>query len=43
VDYNELLAQPRTGLTRINEFLGGGLDLPAMEQVVDHSLYRNRS
>jgi hypothetical protein len=43
VHYNELLAQPRAYLDQINDFLGRMLDVSAMETVVDHSLYRNRS
>jgi hypothetical protein len=42
VDYNNLLADPRGELTKVNEFLGGGLDVEAMAATVDPSLYRNR-
>lgn len=42
VDYNSLLADPRAELTKVNEFLGGGLDIDAMAATVDPSLYRNR-
>jgi hypothetical protein len=42
VDYNNLLADPRAELTKVNEFLGGGLDVEAMAASVDPSLYRNR-
>ena len=43
VDYNALLADPRTAAETINGFLGGGLDVEAMVAVVDPSLYRNRA
>lgn len=43
VDYNALMSDPRTQAERINEFLGGGLDVEAMVGVVDPSLYRNRA
>jgi hypothetical protein len=42
VDYNNLLADPKAELTKVNEFLGGGLDVEAMAATVDPSLYRNR-
>lgn len=42
VDYNNLLADPQAELTKVNEFLGGGLDVEAMAGTVDPSLYRNR-
>jgi hypothetical protein len=42
VDYNNLLADPQAELTKVNEFLGGGLDVEAMAATVDPSLYRNR-
>ena len=42
VSYNDLLADPDPHARRINEFLGGTLDLDAMIGVVDHSLYRQR-
>jgi hypothetical protein len=42
VSYNDLLADPEPHARRINEFLGGTLDLDAMVDVVDHSLYRQR-
>jgi hypothetical protein len=42
VDYNELLAEPRKELLRVNEFLGGTLDIGAMVSVIDAKLYRNR-
>ena len=42
VDYNALMADPATELAKVNEFLGGRLDVPAMTATVDKSLYRNR-
>ena len=42
VDYNLMLANPRTELTKINEFLGGSLNVDGMVDGVDASLYRNR-
>ena len=42
VDYNEMQREPRSELQRVNEFLGGVLDVDAMATVVDGSLYRNR-
>jgi hypothetical protein len=43
VSYNDLLAEPRAHLERVQEFLDVQLDLGSMLQVVDHGLYRNRS
>lgn len=42
VSYNELLAAPQPVTMRVNRFLGGKLDVEAMSQVVDRSLYRQR-
>jgi hypothetical protein len=42
VDYNEMLADPRPTLDQVNEFLDGSLDVSAMAEVIDPSLYRNR-
>jgi len=42
VDYNHVQADARRELQRVNEFLGDVLDLEAMVEVVDASLYRNR-
>ncbi len=42
VDYNALLEDPRPQLKRINQFLGGGLDIEKMTAVVDPDLYRQR-
>ena len=42
MDYNALLAAPREHLDRLSAFLDG-LDVAAMETVVDKDLYRNRT
>ena len=42
VDYNRMQQNPRAEAERVNEFLGGMLDVDAMVVVVDQSLYRNR-
>jgi hypothetical protein len=42
ISYNEILANPRPHLEKINAFLGGRLDLERMSQVVDQALYRQR-
>jgi LPS sulfotransferase NodH len=43
VVYHELVADPRSHAARLNEFLGGELNVDAMVNAVDPSLYRNRS
>jgi hypothetical protein len=42
VDYRGVLEDPVGQAERINEFLGGGLDVGKMVEVVDPELYRNR-
>jgi hypothetical protein len=42
VDYNRVLSDPRRELQRVNEFLGGSLNVDQMSDGVDESLYRNR-
>lgn len=42
VNYNQMLANPKAEIARVNEFLGNALDEAAMQGVVDASLYRNR-
>lgn len=42
VDYNALLAGDQTCIPRINQLLGGTLDIAAMSAVVDKNLYRQR-
>jgi predicted ABC-type ATPase len=43
VQYNDVLSNPRDVAERLNNFLGGTLNVDAMERVPDQSLYRNRS
>jgi len=43
VQYHEMIAHAADGAARLNAFLGGDLDVPAMVQVVDENLYRNRA
>ncbi len=42
VHYPELVANPVAQATRVNAFLGGGLDETAMAHAVDPTLYRER-
>jgi hypothetical protein len=42
VDYNQAIQDPRSTAEKINQFLGGDLDVQAMAAVVDPSLYRQR-
>ncbi|MGC8644371.1 MAG: sulfotransferase family protein [Isosphaeraceae bacterium] len=42
VKYADLVANPEQEARRINEFLGGQLDVRAMAAAVDPKLYRNR-
>jgi LPS sulfotransferase NodH len=42
VTYHELIADPRGHAARLNDFLGGELNLDAMVAAVDPNLYRNR-
>lgn len=43
VSYNELLSRPASAIAQINRHLGYCMDIEAMAQVIDHSLYRNRA
>ena len=43
VHYSDILADPRPSIDKVNEFLGGNLDVAAMMEAVDPALYRNRS
>lgn len=43
VQYNELLSEPEPVINRVAEFLDGSVDRESMAQVVDKSLYRNRT
>ena len=42
VNYRDALEDPVREAERMNEFLGGGLDVGKMVEVVDPELYRNR-
>lgn len=42
VDYNRTLTEPEATARRIDRFLGGGLRIEPMSEVVDPDLYRNR-
>jgi hypothetical protein len=42
IDYNAMLRDPRPSLAEINRFLGDGLDMEKMAEIVDPSLYRQR-
>ena len=42
VSYNEVLADPLPHIEAINVFLGGSLDVKAMAEVVDLTLYRQQ-
>jgi hypothetical protein len=42
ISYNQTLRDPGPNLNRINQFLGGQLDIEPMLKVVDQNLYRER-
>lgn len=42
VDYGEMVADPAAQAARVNDFLGGDLDVEAMADVVSPALHRNR-
>jgi hypothetical protein len=42
ISYNQILQNPQPSINRINQFLGGKLDLKAMLQEIDQNLYRER-
>jgi len=42
VNYRDMIQSPAEQVARINEFLGGSLDVGAMTPIVDPSLYRQR-
>jgi len=42
VRYNDLLSDPSPHVQRVNDFLGGTLNIDAMTSVIDGSLYRQR-
>lgn len=43
VSYNDLLQSPREHALRVNEFLGGALDVGEMVSVIEQGLYRQKS
>jgi len=43
VDHADAVARPAETARRVNEFLGGGLDVARMAATADPALYRNRS
>jgi len=43
IDYPDLVAKPAVWIERINHFLGGHLNAPAMANCVKPSLHRNRA
>lgn len=43
IDHRDMINDSLGQAKRINDFLGGGLDVDAMAAVVDPGLYRNRS
>jgi hypothetical protein len=43
VQYDEIVNNPKPNAEKINEFLGGKLDVAAMAAAVEGSLYRNRT
>lgn len=42
VNYNTMVADPTESLHKVNEFLGGNMDIQVMSAVVDKELYRER-
>jgi len=42
ISYNELLEDPLLGLRKVNQFLGGNLDIKKMAAMVDSKLYRQK-
>jgi len=43
VNYNTMVADPMESLQKVNEFLGGNMDVKVMAGVVDKELYRERN
>jgi hypothetical protein len=43
LDFADVVADPESAASAMNDFLGGGLDVRAMAMQVDPDLYRNRS
>jgi hypothetical protein len=42
VNYNEMLAEPKKHLGRLNQFLGNALNIEGLDHLVDEALYRQR-
>jgi hypothetical protein len=42
ISFNEMFEKPAELVTQVDQFLGGGLDVRAMAEVVDPTLYRQR-
>jgi hypothetical protein len=42
VNYNSMVKDPTEALNKVNDFLGGGMDVSVMSAVVDKELYRER-
>ena len=42
VNYNLIVKDPTEALNKVNDFLGGGMDVSVMAAVVDKELYRER-
>lgn len=42
IDYNEMIQRPEGQILRLNEFLGGHLNVEAMANVINPDLYRER-
>lgn len=43
VNYNDIVENPTDSITKINEFLGGNLNIAAMNDVIDKSLHHQRT
>ena len=43
VNHRDMIRNPASECRRISDFLGGGLDVDAMTETVDPTLYRNRT
>jgi hypothetical protein len=43
VNYNRMIEDPEADIRLFNKFLGNSLDVGIMAQVIDPSLYRQRS
>lgn len=42
VDYADVIADPCVGASKVNEYLGGSLDVESMARVIEPDLYRQR-